>query len=842
MFPPCNEFEYPVQNVESTVGNQILRTISGENRMKFLRLFIPVALFWLPLVGQTSYFSKSDFALTSPGAFKTGLYGYDNPALLSYQHQPDLMLVWTDARGRWSDFNRWGLFTAVPNFGFALVHEKLGAANVTDYNVSFSAGDRSLSVGFGYQWSTGNRALFGRQALYTLGVVSRPNRYLSVGMAGTTGASSRANELIVDLAGRPLGDERVTLFADYAWREKNLPGLPTWSAGGIVEPLAGIRVAIRYFETKNLSLGIQISFGHASLSTQAHYDDRGTYSYATYGIRAGAYDRNFLRSTTQVRKSYVELDMKGTLGYQRFLLFDPTKTLSGLLNALEAAKSDPAVAGIAFNTSAMNAPSELLWELREKLKDFKNSGKKVIMFVDRLGISDYHFVSIADRIVMDPYGGLDIKGVLLGRMYLKGTLEKVGIAADELRFFKYKSAAESFSRENMSEADREQRQELANDFYELFKKDICVSRNITPEKFETLVNTKALLLPEEALAEGLVDTLGRWETVKELIKKLEGEEKSFMSIGRLEKPNLPHDNVWGEPPQIAVMYAIGACAMDEGITARKLVKDVEAAVENPRVKAIVLRVDSPGGDPMASDYVALPLKKARGKKPIIVSQGSVAASGGYWLSMYADTIVAAPHTVTGSIGVIGVWLYDNGLKKSLGFSTDFVKVGAHADLGFGVALPLIGGIPDRGLTQEERARVESSIKTLYTDFVGKVAEGRKTSKDRIEPIAQGRVWSGVDGLSNGLVDVLGGLETAIEIAKQRAGLTGIEVQLVEYPKKGLFDPSVFLPRLIGMETNRPDSRLMEIIKFHLRNNGKPMPILPLEDLLMMDTPFHSREH
>jgi len=271
--------------------------------------------------------------------------------------------------------------------------------------------------------------------------------------------------------------------------------------------------------------------------------------------------------------------------------------------------------------------------------------------------------------------------------------------------------------------------------------------------------------------------------------------------------------------------------MDEGITARKLVYDVQAVVEDRSVKAIVLRVDSPGGDPMASDYIAEALKKAKGKKPVIVSQGAVAASGGYWLSMYGDTIVAAPNTVTGSIGVIGGWAYNKGIKEKLGMSTDLVKVGDHADLGFGFTLPFIGlGLPDRAMTDVERTRMEYAIKTMYREFVGKVASGRKRDTDAVEAIAQGRVWSGYDGLQNGLVDILGGLETAITVAKERAGIRkDEEVTLLELPKKGLIDFSQFMPKLIGVEVKQKDP-ILEHLRFLLQHNGQPMPILPIEDV------------
>jgi protease-4 len=583
-------------------------------------------------------------------------------------------------------------------------------------------------------------------------------------------------------------------------------------------------------------VGLQLSLGNLGLSSQVHYDKSGDHSYNTYALRLGAYDRNILRRSVDRNTKYLELNLQGAIDYQRYMFFDSRKTLSGLVNAIDAAKTDPSVAGIAINTSAMAASSELLYELREKLAEFRATGKKVIMFIDRPSLPQYYFASVADKIVMDPYGTLAIQGIIAGRMFLKGTFEKIGVGVDELRFFKYKSAAETFSREKMSEADREQRQALIDDIYGTWKDEICRSRNLAAARFDEIVNNDFALLPEQAVSYGLVDTLGRWETVKEMMKKLEGEEKWYTSAASLERFNLPPDNSWGEKPRIAVIYALGICAMDEGIHARRLVRDVQAALENPRIRAIVLRVDSPGGDPMASDYIALALKKAKGKKPIIVSQGNVAASGGYWLSMYADTIIAAPVTVTGSIGVIGSWLYNNGLKESLGISTDFVKVGDHADLGFGFALPFLGGLPDRGLTPEERSRVEGYIKTLYTDFVGKVAEGRKKKPDEIEAIAQGRVWSGIDGMQNGLVDGLGTLETAITVARGRAGLAEYEVTIVEYPKLGLFDPGAFLPRLIGIEAPPEKDRTLELIKFYMNHNGKPMPILPMEDLLMMEIP------
>ncbi len=780
----------------------------------------------------TPYYDRNDFLLASPGALKFGLYGYDNPALLSYVRQPDILFTWNDVK---APTNRWGMFVGLPSAGFGMVHEKFGGATVADYRLSAATGDRTLSTGISYGWTIANNALFDKSSLLTLGTLFRPLSFVSAGVTYTTALNTKGYELTGDLAGRPFASELVTVFAEYIRYRTPLLEKNMWSAGVAVEAMPGVRITGRYFNTDAFTLGFQFSLGNIGLETQAHYDVNQKYAFNSYGIRLGAYDRTVFDSYIGKQSKYVEMNLNGAIDDQRFQWFDKTQTLTGLLDAVDAAKNDPSVAGIAVNTSGMEVNREKLWELREKLKDFRATGKKIFIFIDRGGIDLYHFASVADKIVMDPFGILMLEGYLAGRTYIKGTLEKIGIGFDEWRFFKYKSANESLSRDKMSDADREQLQKIVDDWYKIAEIDICEGRHLTSQQFDTLVNTKMMFLAQRARESGLIDSIGRWDVVKDLVKQERGSGASFISSGSLAKFNLPYDNHWSEPPRIAVIYALGACAMDEGITARKLVKDVEAAVDDSRVKAIVLRVDSPGGDVMASDYIAEAMKKAKGKKPIIVSQGFLAASGGYWLSMYADTIVAAPGTVTGSIGVIGGWMYNKGLKETLGLSTDFVKVGAHADFWFGFRMPFIGlGIPDRNLSTEERCLAETGIKAMYKEFVEKVSFGRKMKFDEVEPIAQGRVWSGLDGKQNGLVDVLGGMETAINIAKERAGIQkDRDVTIIEMPKKELIDFSMFMPKLFGIETKIAADPTIELLKFRLKHNGEPLPMLPMEDMEMM---------
>ena len=270
--------------------------------------------------------------------------------------------------------------------------------------------------------------------------------------------------------------------------------------------------------------------------------------------------------------------------------------------------------------------------------------------------------------------------------------------------------------------------------------------------------------------------------------------------------------------------------MDNGINARKLSSKLKQLAESDDIGAIVLRVDSPGGDGLASELVADVTKHMKGKKPIIVSQGAVAASGGYWLSMDADTILAAPMTITGSIGVISAWMYNKGIADSMGINTEIVKHGKYADLGFPFLLPFIPiGLPDRNLTDDERMQFEKSIKKNYKLFVNKVADGRGKTFDEIHKIAQGRVWSGAEGKKIGLIDVLGGLNKAIAIAKEKAGYSADdEVRIYEYPQSaGLMDWSSLFSSSAELQLKEIKNKF-EMLRFRIDNNGIPMPIAPLE--------------
>jgi protease-4 len=375
----------------------------------------------------------------------------------------------------------------------------------------------------------------------------------------------------------------------------------------------------------------------------------------------------------------------------------------------------------------------------------------------------------------------------MGRTYLATLADKVGVGVDEWRFSTYKSAMESFTRHDMSDADREQRQALVDAYYATMRRDVADGRKVEPGTVDRWIDDITAFTPELARDEGLVDALGRWDEVKKVVADLEGSRKHFTSPSSIGREAYP-STTWGEPDKVVVVYAEGECEMDRGINARQLERTFEALRNDRGVKAVVFRVNSPGGSPLASDVIAAAMRKCAQRKPVIVSQADVAASGGYWISMYGDEIVTQPTSITGSIGYIGGWVWDKGISEKVGVEGDFVKAGEHADLFFDLKLPILPvSIAHRALTDEERERVLGRMSTMYDGFIGKVAEGRDLDKSRVAEIAKGRVWTGTQAVDNGLADRIGGLDTAINVAIVKAHLDPDYVEVIHRNERGFFN-------------------------------------------------------
>ncbi len=264
---------------------------------------------------------------------------------------------------------------------------------------------------------------------------------------------------------------------------------------------------------------ILFQFGRFGAISQTHFGSEHRHNFNTYGIRLGAYDRNIFQSLLPRKKRYLELDLNGPIDYRRYLLFDRKNILLSLIKTIDIARNDPTISGIAINTPGMLTNWEMRWELREKLKDFKSTGKSVVIYIDEVDLVGYHLASVANKIILDPEGSIFLPGLLKGRFYIKGALDKLGIGADEWRLFKYKSAAEVLSRENMSEAEREQSQAVVDDLYNIMKSDICAERNFKPEEFDELVNKGVIFV---------------------------GKKKAFVLPSALTYHQLPKDDYWGK--------------------------------------------------------------------------------------------------------------------------------------------------------------------------------------------------------------------------------------------------------------------------------------------------------
>ena len=548
---------------------------------------------------------------------------------------------------------------------------------------------------------------------------------------------------------------------------------------------------------------------------------------------------------------YLELNLNNRSMQSMVRSVRPVSNLE-LFRVIERAGRDNRIGGIILNVSSYNAGHETLWELRNALERFKATGKKVVAFISSANLPMYSLATVADKIVMDEQGTLLMPGYSWGRGYVRHSLEKLGIGVRELRYMEYKSASEMFTRDSLSDADRRQYGEILDDIMTVTRETVTKARSWTDDEFYSMLND-FMFSARSALERGLVDRTGRKDAVIEALKEISGgkEIKNFVVYGNINTSLTKSKNPYGpgrtrrlfsRPPVIAVINANGQTDMEQGMAARNLANTIKEASENRRVKAMVVRINSPGGSAEAADYIAEAIKKAREKIPVVVSMGSVAASGGYWAGMSANHVIATPVTITGSIGVIGSWFYDKGLNNKLGLTVDSIQRGNHADLFTGVILP------HRDMNETEEARFREYILDLYGDFTARVAAHRNMDIEKVESLAQGRVFSGIGAYNAGLIDGIGGLDDALRIARSLANIPeNKRVAYSEFPKPKFMDR--MLERMLLSQTFVRRSAafghsevtaaafitdlflpapLLEDVRFRITHNGKAMPMLPLD--------------
>lgn len=455
--------------------------------------------------------------------------------------------------------------------------------------------------------------------------------------------------------------------------------------------------------------------------------------------------------------------------------------LNNILSSIEKAKYDDRIKGIYLNIESLSASTASLEEIRNKLKEFKDSTDKfIISYGEMYGQSAYYVSSVADEIYLHPQGILELKGLAYQGMFFKNTLEKLEIEAQIIRHGKFKSAVEPFILEKMSESNRIQVSKFLSSLWFDLTKGISKSRNIAQKEINTIAQNLLIQKAEQAIEYKLVDKLlYKDELIDSLKSKLNIEKDkdiNLVSINKYKDVVVKSKEKEYTKNKVAVIYASGEINGGEGsnesIGSESLSKTIRKARKDKNIKAIVLRVNSPGGSALASETILREMALAKKEKPIVVSMGDVAASGGYYIACQADTIVASPTTITGSIGVFGVLMNAKEMMNNkLGVNIDTVKTNKHADL----------GSIFRPLTSVERQIIQNSIENVYDTFISRVSEGRNLTKEYVDSIGQGRVWTGRDALELGLVDVLGGLEQAIEISTKMANLK--DFRIVNLPKQ-----------------------------------------------------------
>ena len=473
--------------------------------------------------------------------------------------------------------------------------------------------------------------------------------------------------------------------------------------------------------------------------------------------------------------------------------FKKQMTLRSVLDALEQARTDKRIVGVyldARDTSGTgSAGFATLKEIRKALTKFRDTGKKVVAYGVGWGEKEYYLSSVADTVVVNPYGGMEINGLSSQPMFLAGALEKFGVGVQIVRVGKFKGAVEPLVLKQLSPENREQIQTLLDDLWGEWRGTVGKSRKMTPQQLQAIADSKGLLEASEAKTNGLVDKVAYYDEVVTELKELtktDSKEKSFEQIDLNEYATLAERNLSKRSSEnkIAVVYAEGSIVDGDGDTGEiggnRFAKIFNRIRQDKDIKSVVLRINSPGGSATASEIIQREIRLTRDVKPVVVSMGDTAASGGYWIAVDSNRIFAEPNTITGSIGVFGSIPNFQKLANDNGITWDSVKTGKFADI----------GTTTRPKTEAELAIFQNSVNRIYGKFIDKVAKGRNLPQSKVADIAQGRVWSGKAAKDIGLVDEIGGLNAAIAYAATEAKL-GDKWELQEYPRRSSFSERFF---------------------------------------------------
>jgi protease-4 len=482
--------------------------------------------------------------------------------------------------------------------------------------------------------------------------------------------------------------------------------------------------------------------------------------------------------------------------------------LNDILKTLKKAKDDPKIKGIFLDLSDIQFGVATLEEIRNELKEFKKSGKFIYSYSETYSQKAYYLATVSDVIALNKEGSIDFHGLGAELMFFKGLLKKLDVEMKIIRHGKYKSAIEPFMLDKMSNENREQTRQFLSGIWEHIVGEISQARKISVDQLQNIADSLLIQTPEDALKYGFIDKIAYKDEVINDLKTKSGiddkKDLELVTLLKYKEADPAKKEIKFTKNKIAVVYAVGSITGGEGndavIGSEKISKAIREARIDSTVKAIVLRVNSPGGDALASEVIWREVVLAKNTKPVVVSMGDYAASGGYYIACGATKIVASPSTITGSIGVFGMIpnmqkLFNN----KLGITFDTVMTNKNAITVSGT----------RPLSTYQEKVIQNQIERIYKTFITHVAEGRKMSVEAVDNIGQGRVWNGYDAKKIGLIDEFGGLDKAVEIAKTLAKVD--EYKIIEYPKQKEFFQQI-LDELKGEEAKT------KLIKSELGDN------------------------
>lgn len=698
-----------------------------------------------------------------------------NPAALGFLRGSELF-VSRSVNG----LNQTHLFLTGGPVGFGFQQYTLGSRFANGYSLAastrpfwgFTLGARG---GF-YQFLDGQG---GNTGTLDLALAYRPTEWLSLAAAldnvsaatwsGTT-AGSRIYRLGLGL--RPFGD-RLTLTGDLPLVEGAPLTLAQPYFGVAVEPLNGLTLRGVVDPSLSMSFGIGLAlggFGTHAMSGAAR-PRHGESDLVAFTLSELAPPRSLDLRVPQAAYLRATGDLRDHGSGAFFSTGPRSPGVREWTRKVAQAASDPGVKALVLDCDGVSAGLADLSELRQALVDFKAAGKPLVVYLRDAGIGAYYLATAADQIVMHPGGSLDIKGLATTNMYLKGTLDKLGITPQFVAIGKYKAAPEQFTRTGPSQSAQEQEKALLDALFAELTTTISASRKLAAGDFKALVD-RALFTPEQAKERGLIDAIAQPDQVPGVAKI--GDAAPYQLVER--KPA-----TWAEPDEIAIVSVdgeiVGGDSGDDllrgGVAgAETLAATLRGLKERGPVKAVVLRVDSPGGDALASDVIGREVKRLKDAgKPVIVSMGNVAASGGYWIAAAGGPIYASPATITGSIGVFAGRFAIGGLLTKLGITTHAQTLGARARM----------DDPTHALTPAESELFREQARYTYGRFLKQVSAGRGLTETQVDAVAQGRVWSGADAKARKLVDRFGGLEAALAAAYAETKLDPAKSVVGLYP-------------------------------------------------------------